>query len=106
MKIQIDSPSLFSSSPSSLVRTVRLPRLMFAHRPPLLGAWMTLTRVGETEVVVTAGPGANFILASVFSAVLNNSHMVDYTSSSRGLDSFYFTKSDSWQATEDIAQLR
>ena len=95
-----------SSSPSSLVRRVRLPRLMFAHRPPLLGAWMTLTRVGETEVVVTAGPGANFILASVFSAVLNNSHMVDYTSSSRGLDSFYFTKSDSWQATEDIAQLR
>ena len=79
---------------------------MFANKPPLLGAWMTLTRVGETEVVVTAGPGANFILASVFSAVLNTSHMLDFTSSSRGLDSFYFTKSDSWQATEDIAQLR
>ena len=93
-------------SPSSLVRRVRVPRLSFAHKPALLGAWVTLSRVGDTEVVITAGPGANFILASVFSAVLNNSHMVDFSSSSRGLDSFYFTKSDSWQATEDIAQLR
>ena len=88
------------------MRTVRLPRLSFSSKRPVLGAWITLTRVGESRVLVTSGPGANIIMASVFSSVLNNSHMVDFSSSFRGLDSFYFTKSDSWQATEDIAQLR
>ena len=32
------------------MRTARVPRLSFAHKPALLGAWVTLSRVGETEV--------------------------------------------------------
>ena len=82
-----------------------VPRVTLSNKAALLGAWLTLSRVGDS-VLVTAGPDANFIYSSVFSAVLNNSRMVDFRSSSRGIESFYFTKPDTWQATDDIAQLR
>ena len=51
------------------------------------------------SVLVTAGLDANFIYSSV-------SRMVEFRSSSRGIEIFYFTKLDTWQATDDIAQLR
>ena len=55
---------------------------------------------------VTSGPGANQIYQNVLTSVLNGSFVVDFETSSRGLDSFYFTKADSWRTSDDIAQLR
>ena len=52
------------------------------------------------------GPEASNIYSDVFSAVLNNSRHVEFESSSRGLDNYYFTKRDSWRAADDVAQLR
>ena len=87
------------------MRGVREPQIMLSSREPILGKFIVLSRHGDT-VTVTSGPGAATILANVFSAVLNNSQYVDFESSSHGLDNYYFTKRETWRATDDIAQLR
>ena len=53
-----------------------------------------------------SGPAANQIYQNVLTSVLNDSFIVDFETSSHGLDSFYFTKTDSWRTSDDIAQLR
>ena len=87
------------------MRGVVEPQIMLSSKEPVLGKFIVLSRHGDT-VSVTSGPGAATILANVFSSVLNNSQYVEFESSSHGLDNYYFTKRESWRATDDIAQLR
>ena len=87
------------------MRGVVEPQIMLSSKEPVLGKFIVLSRHGDT-VSVTSGPGAATILANVFSSVLNNSQYVEFESSGHGLDNYYFTKRESWRATDDIAQLR
>ena len=57
-------------------------------------------------IMLLAGPGANLLYSSVFSSVLNSSQFVHQASSAQHGDTYYFSKPESWQATQDIAQLR
>ena len=81
------------------------PQIMFSSKEAILGNFIVMSRHGDT-VSVSSGPEASNILSNVFSSVLNNSEYVEYESSSHGQDNYYFSKKDSWRATDDIAQLR
>ena len=56
--------------------------------------------------MLLAGPGANLLYSSVFSSVLNTSQFVHQAICAQHGDTYYFSKPESWQATQDIAQLR
>ena len=53
-----------------------------------------------------SGPGANSIFSTVLGSVLNNTDMLNLVNREHGTQNYYFSKEDSWKATDDIAQLR
>ena len=99
------SNRLFEHTASALLSTSLQPSFLLAHRTPSFGDFIVLSKQGN-KVEVHSGPGANQIYQNVFTSVLNDSFIVDFETSSHSQDSFYFTKSDSWRTSDDIAQLR
>ena len=99
---------LSSLSRSALLQPEpELPDISLSRTDPPLGKFIVLSQSSaDQRVSVYAGPGANQIYSSVFTAVLNSSFIVDYETVSHGLDSYYFTKPEVWRYSDDIAQLR
>ena len=91
---------------SALLSTKAHPTFIISYKEPPFGNFIVLSKQHQKEVEVFSGPGANQIYQNVLTTVLNGSSIVDFQTSSHGLDSFYFTKSESWRASDDIAQLR
>ena len=96
---------IFSIPHSSLVGSELYPNFVFSCQEAPFGNFIVLSKQND-RVNVYSGPGANQIYQNVFTSVLNNSYIVDYETVSHGMDSFYFTKPDSWKTSDDIAQLR
>merc|ERR1719481_1026765 len=82
-------------SASSLLPLPPSPPVSLSHREPTFGHSIVLSKT-QNRVCVHSGPGSNQIYQNVLTSVLNDSYIVDFETSSHGLDSFYFTKTDSW----------
>ena len=91
---------------SALLSTKTHPTFILSYKEPPFGNFIVLSKQHKKEVEVFSGEGANQIYQNVLTSVLNGSSIVDFQTSSHGLDSFYFTKPESWRASDDIAQLR
>ena len=91
---------------SALLSTNPHPNFVLSSKEPPFGNYIVLSKQHKRDVEIFSGEGADQIYQNVLTSVLNSSSMVDFKTSSHGFDSFYFTKAESWRASDDIAQLR
>lgn len=82
--------------------------LEIARAGSALGKYVVLSREGRDRVRIHACPKkANDVTADVFTTVLNEATLVDFTMVSHvGEDSYFFVKNPIWKSSEDIVQLR